>query len=48
LLQCDRGRPHCLACKGICMLIEEYMLNVVIGIKRQTECKYAHVANILE
>lgn len=29
--QCDRGRPHCLAC-----------------IKRQTECKYAHVANLLE
>ncbi|KAH8804762.1 fungal-specific transcription factor domain-containing protein [Xylogone sp. PMI_703] len=29
--QCDRGRPHCLAC-----------------IKRQTQCKYAHVANILE
>lgn len=29
--QCDRGRPHCLAC-----------------IKRQTECKYAPVANLLE
>lgn len=30
-LQCDRGRPNCLAC-----------------IKRQTECRYAQVANLLE
>ncbi|PHH64618.1 hypothetical protein CDD81_4229 [Ophiocordyceps australis] len=43
--KCDRGRPHCLA-----FFAPHRQLTMVLsqGIKRQTECKYAHVANLLE
>jgi hypothetical protein len=46
-LQCDRGRPHCLACMSA-PLQRSPPLTRNAGIKRQTECQYAPVANLLE
>lgn len=47
-LQCDRGRPHCLACEFTLPRPPRRLVTLSAGIKRQTECRYAHVANLLE